>query len=302
MAVDVGTLGKLGIHTASPVTASFDFVSENLVMNEGVINANGVRGTRDQSVERLRAGNQVIAGTILLRPTPVELALLLPWMLGGTPSGSGPVSYPIAETLTTRFVAIDRISKVFTYAGCGVDSFTIRGRQGEPMEVELNLVAQTETIGNAGTFPALTIDTTTAPYVFTDMVFNLNAVANVLTPEFDFTMNNMIDKDRFFNSRTLTAVTPLDRETKLNTRIPSADYTALYGAALAASGVNAGVAASMVFTNGLSVFTITMPKVSFPKKSPNIAGKTEEFMPLEVWVMKSGASTPSVTMSQTPGP
>lgn len=301
MGVDAGTLAKLGIHTTTPVTAAFDFVSESLMLDESIINANGIRGTRDESTERFRPGNIVVGGSLSLRPTPVELALLLPWMLGGTTSGSGTVTYNIGETLTQRFVVIDRVSKVYTYAGCAVDGFTIRARQGEAMELELRLVGQTETVGNAGTFPALNLDVTTAPFVFSDLVFTLNSTT-LTFPEVEFSMENMIDRDRYMNSRTLTATVPMDRKNSLKTRVPTGDHQALYNAGLSQSGVNAGVSASLVFTNGGSVFTITMPKVTFPRKSPNVGGKNEIFMPIEAIPAKSGTGTPSVTMTLAPGP
>ena len=69
MAAGVGMLSQLGVSTASPVDARFDFHDENLVMNEEVINANGLRGTRSHNITRCRMGLQRIAGNIRFNGT-----------------------------------------------------------------------------------------------------------------------------------------------------------------------------------------------------------------------------------------
>jgi hypothetical protein len=296
MAGVYGMQTKLGIDTVNPVTARFDFVSESLVKDEGIINANGLRGTLSHHVNRVRKGIQPITGTIGMNPTAAEWALLMPWVTDGTPTGSPVVTYPLGDTATTRFVTIDRLSKVFTYASVGVDVLRVQGRRNEPITAELDLVATTETVANAGTFPAINIIEGTHPFVFHDLVLSVNAVT-VRPSEMTFTLNKMIDKDRFLNSQTLVTVQSQDREVMLNTKLPYGDYFALYDA----GAPDGGVAAVATFTYAGTVMTFTFPAIVFPAKSPQIPGREEIFFDVDARAYRTDASAEVViTIDSTP--
>ena len=256
-----GFAAQLGVDTVSPVTKRFDFDSENLVLSEDFKDTNGLRGTRARSVERIRQGNRHVGGSIKFMPTAAELALLLPWITGGVPSGGPAVTYPLAEALSSRFVAVDRVQKVFTINGCVVDRCTIDGRQGEPLEVTLDVVGIDETIGAAGSFPVLALDETNSPFMFSDLVLSINA-ASTQAKSVQIVLDNSIDKDRFFNVQTATALIAMDRHVTLNTSLPYGDSSALYGLGPTGSAVTA------TFSNGGAVFTVTFPKVDVPPTFP----------------------------------
>src|SRR5579872_3094307 len=174
-------LGVQAALTTGHITAGgIDFQSESLVMKEEIVDTNGLRGTRARSVERLRNGIQRIGGQIHLQPTPVELALLLKWCFGGNTSGSPTVTYPLADSLQSMFIEIARdngsFGADFVYGGAYVDKVTFRGSSGGPLDVLIDVLAQTETKNAAGTYPSLVLDTTTKPFIVPDDVVDRKSV------------------------------------------------------------------------------------------------------------------------------
>lgn len=286
MAGVFGWAGQLGVSASNPVDARFDFQSESLALDENFVDTNGLRGTRARAIERLRQGNRAVSGQIRLQPTAVELAALLPWILGANASGT---TFALADTLQTRYVSVDRSLKVFTYDTVAVDRATFRASQGEPLELTLDVVGKDETIGNSGTFPSLSIDITTGPFIFTDLVFVISGTT-VNARSIELVIDNRIDRNRYFNSQTLVTAQPMDRMITLTTQLPYGDHSALYG-----TGV-AGVATTATFTNGATSLLFSMVKVAFPRKSPNYGGGREELMlPLVGQAMKSSTTLELVT-------
>lgn len=285
MATAVGYQAQLGISASNPVDARFDFQRESLVCDEEFIDTNGLRGTRSRDISRVRAGNRRMHGQIVLQPSSAELALLFPWILGTAGAGSPTVAFALADAAATRYVTVDRVSKVFTYAGVAVDRATFRGREGQPLEVTLDLVGQTETVGNSGTFPALSIDTATQPFVFTDLAVTVATVAYEVK-EIELVIDNAIDKERFFNSQTLSAVHALDRHVMFNTRMPYGTASAVYNTG------SGGAATVLTFTGpGTQVLTFSMVKVAYPRKSPSfVEGRAEELIPLQGIAYKSSST------------
>lgn len=289
MTATYGFQGQLGIDASNPVTLRMDFDSETIALNEEFKDINGLRGTRARAVERLRAGNRHVAGQIRMQPTALELSNLLQWIFGGAPSGSGTVTYPLADALVSRYVTVDRGSKVFTYNNVVVNRATIRGTQGEPLDLTLDVVGFDETLGNSGSFPVLTLDTTTAPFMFTDLALSINSVT-VNCPSVEIVIDNAVDTNRFFNTQIATALIATDRHITLNTQLPYGDQSALY-----ATGVG-GVAVTATFTGaGTQVLVLTLVKVAFPRKSPTVPGRQEVMLPLQGIAYKSGSTLELVT-------
>ena len=283
-----------GIDTVNPTTAAFEVFSNTLGAEAPLVDPSGIRGIRDHQSERVRQGNESVRGVIELEPSPEELALLLPWILGGSPSGT---SYPLADTLSSRFVQVDRIAKVHTYAGVYVNRATFRGSEGAAVRLTLDLIGQTETEGNAGTFPAIT-PLNTPPFMFAEGVLTLVAASRSFQ-DFTLDINNALET-KFYNSRTATRIRPTDRIVSFSCTVPyDTDNTALYGQAAA------GAAATLVFTppaphSGYSL-TFTFGAMQFPKAPPTINGKGELVLPLN-GIARRLTTTPSlaVTLDSTP--
>lgn len=289
MAPTYGFQGQLGISANNPVDVRYDFVSEHLALDETFLDLAGLRGTLARPVERERQGNRRVSGPIVLEPTAVELAAILPWLMGGTPSGSGTVTYPLADSLVDRYITVDRGSKVFTYNGCRPASWTLHGTQGEPLRLTINVVGKDETPGNSGTFPSLSLDTSTAPFIFTDLALVINSVT-VQCPEFEVSCDWGVDTNRFFNSQTATALIATDRHIKVNTRLPYGDDSTSYNLGVA------GVAGTATFTGaGTAVLTMTFASLIFPRKSPTVGGRQEVLLPLQGEAKKTGSTLELVT-------
>lgn len=288
MAGAIGTLGRLGIGATSPVTYGLDFKSETFGAKQESMNGNGVRGTLEHTVERVRAGLIRIDGGIDLTPQAADYHQLLPWILGGAGtvvSGTNK-RYNIAETAVERYVTIDRHAKVFTYNGVVVNQATFSAQQGEFLDVSLDLVGLTETVANAGTFPAVYPDLTTNPLILSQMTINIGGSTGVTVKSFEVTVNNNVDKDRYFNSNNLSKGIWYDREVRFKTQVPYGDYVTLYN-----TGADTGVAVQATFTMGTTTMIFSMQKVVFEPQHPAVEGRKEVMMNLEGRAYRFGTQT-----------
>jgi hypothetical protein len=279
MAADQGYQTQLGIDTANPITARFDYQRESLALDETFLDGNGLRGTRSHNVDRMRAGNRIVRGQLVLQPNAAELALLYPWILGAVASGT---TFALADALTARYVTIDRVTKVYTYSGVQVDKATFRGAEGEPLTLTLDLIGVDETVGNAASFPSLSIDTATGPFLFSDLA--LSIASNTYTAkEVEITISNKLDP-RYHNSQTITSLVPTDREITLKTKLPHSSAYAAYN-----TGIG-GAAVTATFTNGTVSSLFSFVKVCFPRKSATVEGRSEILIPLDGVALKSGST------------
>lgn len=292
-------LGQFGVDTTggSGVTHKFDIMRESIILTEHTINTAGIRGTRSYLQERIRQGNRSVDGQVIMHPTAAELALLLPWILAGSPSGSPTVTYPLGETLQTRFVVVDRVAKVFSYSGCVVDKATFKATQGEALELTLDVVGVDETVLNAGTFPTLTLDIANSPFIFTDLCGAFTLGGTVYTiKDIELVIDNHVDKERYFNCQTRASLPAQDRTVMLNFTNPYGDATALYGSGLLSTHAVA------TFTNGAAVLIFDMIDFIVPRRSPEMEGRvTEVMIPFNGQCYTSG-STKELITSLNPGP
>ena len=288
-------LAQLGIHTASPVTKRFDFKSENMKAKGVLTYGGGIRGTLARDISRVRIGPTVIAGQYTMQPNAVEWDLLLRWILGGTPSGSGTVTYPLGDTVTSRFVYEDRVAQVFEYTTVRVNKATVSASEGQMLKLVLDVVACTEVVGSAGSFPSLTIDVANGPFVFEDCVLTIDGTT-YQTKNITLTIDNKLDTRRFFNSLTLNAAyQATDRIITVSLQPPYGLATALY------AGWGTPVAVVMTFTNGNAVLVFTLANVVWPQESPVVQGTGELMLPITGTAYCSGATLELVT-TLNPGP
>ncbi len=295
----VGT--KLCVADSLPTSPKhLDFSSESLRLSRGFVDTNGFKGTRTRMAARSRLSVKRVGGSITLTPTPVELAYLLPKILGAAAVST---TYALAETLPTFDCWVKRGSgslDLFKYAGCGVTRATFVGRAGQALELTLDIIAQTETQADASTYPAGAIDTTTAPFVFEDLLFYLAALGEKKITDFTLVVDNAIDAERFLNSATLVSVQPTDRTITWTVNVPYGDTPTAYQPQLDSTG--AGVASVATFTNGTVSCQFTSTYVQYAAASPTVNGRGEVVTPL-VGVAR-GTTTAndelSVTLDSTP--
>lgn len=293
MAIIAGYQSKLAISDADPPDKQLDFVRLDFGAAEDLIDANAMRGTRSRSLERVRIGLRRVGGSIVFWPTPVELFdVLLQWILGGTPSGN---TFPLGNTLPEKIVTIDRVGWVQKSLGCVVNRATIRGRTGQPVEVELDVMGKDEALGAAGTFPSLTPDTTTKVFVFHDSSISINSTTYQLK-DFEFTIDNRVDGERFLNSQTRTQLFSMDRVISLSAMIPWGDAYNLYSLA----GTD-GFAFSATWSFNNCSLVLSCPKLFFMRKPIGIPGREELFYPFQAQALSTAANNElTVTCDKVP--
>lgn len=291
MPASIGTYGKLAIGAANPTDIRLRYKDEDLVETLELVDGNAINGVLDRNIELMRDGAKRVRGPINMIPNAYEFQQLLVWILGGTPSGSGTVTYPLTQTnnLPEKFVSIDRVAKVFTYTGVKVNRAVFRATQNGPLELSLDLIAKSGAEADAGTFPSLTLNIANGPFLFRDLAMSV-AGTTVKAKEFTLTVDNMLNADRFFNQQTLESIDQEDRRITFETSLPYGDYHALR------SGfTSAGTAVVATFTNGGAAMSFSLVKVAIPYTDPGTPGKTELMLPVSGDACSSGTTAAMVT-------
>jgi hypothetical protein len=287
---------------AGAINERFVFDSESIAKRGVIVDRDGLRGTRSHQSDDTRVGPYTVGGTIVLRPTPEDLAIWFPRILGADASGT---TYALAETIPGWSMSVDRVTKVFSYVGCKVNRATFTGSKGGMLTLALDVIAQKEgaidagvfTEGApqaAGSFPTLTAGIT-QPYMFQDLVLTLASSAREVE-DFELVIDNALVGERFFNSTTIRDLPPGDRLVTLRT---SHDYdstnAALYGQALA------GAAGTLVFTNANYSTTFTFGTLQVPAESPTVGGKGPIMLTLNMVARKLSTTMElAVTHDSTP--
>lgn len=273
----------------------YDFHPSSIIgRKDEFINANGLRGVLDDSIERSLPGIYRVNGQFKMFPTPTELTTLLPIVFG---TAVATITYALAEAGTGYTIVVDRgdgtNGKVHTYAAskCGRSRWYASG-PNSALGVDTDWFGTTESEGNAGTFSSTSIDVATKPWVFTQLALTVDGTT-VTPASFEFTVDQNMDSDRFFNSQTLsTGANWTDRKISLQIMLPYGDFPAIYTSSM----LNTGVPVVATFTNGVYILTFTFVKVAFPKSAPEIDSVSGELMlPLRGMAMKSSTTLPLVT-------
>jgi hypothetical protein len=278
-----------------------EFENESVTAQRTFANANGIRGTRSQSQERTRTAPYKVGGTITLVSSITMLDTWLKYILGSGPTSS---VYSLADTLPAFYLLIDRGAKVFTYGPAYVSKATFSAAPGSPqLKVAIDIEAETESVGNSGTFPSgMTIDTH-RPFIYSDCVFNYNS-----TPYssfgFELVIDNHLLTDRFVNETTRSWIPSVDRTVTCKLTTPwTSTEAGLYNIAagsffeLTATFSNA----EETISSTQSVLTFTMPWWQFPGVSPHVTGKAAEtHLELNGQAMQNG-TTKELTITNAHG-
>jgi hypothetical protein len=278
-------------HTFDASSEPYEFVAESVRKRGTILDTSGIRGTRSHHVSRTRPGTYEVGGSLTLHPSPADLDLLLPRILGAAESSD---TFNLAESLPAFGILIDRVAETFQYTDCKVSKATFKGSAGGLVELVLEILGVAEVTGTS--FPALSLDTTAAaaPYDFSDGVLTLQSAARKMM-DFELLIDNGLSA-RFTNSQTATSITPQDRTITLKTTNPfTADEVDLYEQALA------GAAGTLVLTNGGMSTTFTFAALQVPDMSPVVGGKQEIPLKLEMTARTSEA-TPELVVTHDSAP
>lgn len=275
--------GSGGTPTYDASSEAYEFVSESVRKQATILDTNAIRGTRSHSKEVTRAGVNQVGGSIVMHPSPLSLEKWLPRFMGAAKSGD---TFAIDETLPAFGLLIDKVGDVFEYRDCYVNQAIFRGREGELVEMELDIMGATEGASTSwpATPPSLGVADADAPYVFSEGVLMIFSGARTFM-DFTLTINNQLAR-RYGNSQNATSITPEDRIVTLACPVPftSTEASALYDTAVT------GASGSLVFTNGDFSTTFTFGNLQVPAQTPVVGGKSEITLPLEMTARKSGST------------
>lgn len=294
----VSKLVTMAIDSALPFDTSsipIEFVgSETLHEEADIVETSGTRGTVDHNKERTREGLKRVSGSIKVPCSRIVLDTLLPYITGGNEATN---VFPLAQTLQEFVLMVDRGAKVYTYSGCRISRASFNGTQGQILMLDLDIEAETETTGNAGTFPVLTMPTE-RPYIMVDGVLTLQSSTRVFN-NFNLTINNTLDTELYENALTRYTIPLTDRTITLATDLPwSTDNVDLEKQALD------GAAGTAVFTNGGAagdVLTFAMAAIQYKNRTVTSQGSPTMRFPLEGDVRSSGTTAPLIiTNAHTP--
>lgn len=267
--------------------AAYDIVSCTLTKKNSILDASGLRGTRQHSKERTAIGTNHVGGGIVFEPGAAMLDLLLPWIMGGALSAN---NVPFGEAALVRDVLVDKIAQRHVYAGCCVNKATFDCKPNQKLKLSLDVIGKTETL-SATAFPAIS-NPTEAPWVFSQGVITCVSVVRQIT-ELQVVVDNHLEA-RYTNSVDATDISATDQTVTLVFKAPyTSDTTDLYNQGVTAS------AGTVVFTNGSNVLTFTFGALQYEDDGPTIGDRKEIFLPIHATARKTG-STAALNFTITP--
>jgi hypothetical protein len=278
-----------------------DFESESITAQRSFAFENSIRGTRSQPQERTRTAPYKVGGNVTFAADISTMDMWLKYILGSGPASS---VYSLSESLTAFYLMIDRGAKVFTYGPCYVSKAKFSAAPGSPLlKVSIDVEAETESVGNSGTFPTGMAIDTHRPFIYSDCAFNYNATS-YSSFGFELTIDNHLLADRFVNEITRSQIPAVDRTVHCKLTTPwTSTETALYNIA---AGSFAQLTATFsnaeeTISSTESVLTFTMPWWQFPGVSPHVTGKAAEtHLELSGQAMQTG-TTKELTVTNAHG-
>lgn len=266
----MGYATRVGAGAADPVTNEFDFLSCTVTGSQELITSDGIRGTRSMMSQQAAAGVQAVGGQLVMDARPDDLDFWLPYILGGSKDGATNI-IALADAIGEFYLTVDKVAKVYTYAGCKVNSARFSGGSNQMVQMTLDIQGKTETEGAAGSFPDIAASLSALqPYVFHQGVLTIGGTEYEFST-FEVLINNNLALDRYNNSQTRTQLPPGPRVITLGCDLPfTADEVTRRGADAT------GAAGTLVFTNGTRSLTFTFANLKKPQSPVTIGGKAAE--------------------------
>lgn len=274
----------------SEFPTAMEFVRESLVREREWLSTAGLRGTRGLPAERSRPGPSLVRGELVVHPTASLLAQLWPLILGEptapatspgtTPSGgaaggpgTGTATLQPAEQLPAFDLLLDRGPRRFVYRHCLVDRAVLRGRAGQLLELQLDLLGRDEEVTTEA-FPQLTPGRE-APYVFHDGQLTWWGEEHPFV-SCELSVHNALQV-QWFNSVLPGRIQPVDRQVTLACTVPwGSAQGGLYRRATNEPG-----GARLEFTNGSSHLRCDLPRVLVHDRTPTVGGRGELLLALQ---------------------
>ena len=246
---------------------TFDFSSDSLQKNQGVLYSQGLRGTRARQVEGSRKAPYAVAGSLTCQPSPQHLSYFLQWAMGG---GSSTVP-AFANALALRDMLIDRTGDVYKYGSVAVNRLSLTGRAGQLCEMTVDLVGISELGGQTWSGPAaLGTNLSWQPLQHADLTLELFA-DNYTVEDFSLVIDNQVTA-KFRNSLAATDLVPGGRSVRFTATMPfsSAEESAIY------DGTDPDTSGDFSLTNGAVSAAFTFAQMRHTRRTALPQG--DEFM------------------------
>lgn len=292
----------------------YEFLHEDLKSINSIDNPDAITGDRSQRSERDRAGPYTHGGWIHLLMSPGDAVNWLKWATGGTPTGSGTITYPLATGLTAFSVLVDKVTALtggststLELYNCYVNQLVVHGTrtqtEGEsPPEpdfvyLSVELFGMASTTGTV-TFPSsydLGSDESFRPFEMSDLTFNILS-ANREVKEFKYLLHNQLYQRRV-NSVNPTSIYPQRRAVALRCRVPfDTTNKDLYDVQTAYGAGTVTLSRTVSATTYSTAFAF--PYLAAPRHTPVILGKTEIDATFQFAARKSGSNLEVVTTNK----
>jgi hypothetical protein len=231
----------------------------------------GGMGSLDHFADNFRDNRILVAPSLAGLWTVDEWYYMLPWVMNGTPSGSGPYTFPLGVPGTRRNLIFDSTVDVWNLVGCQVSRFTLSAQASGPVAGRVE--CQGITFDKTTSFPASpTALTFTKRFLMGDQALTATGFTGTLQPrsvslEIDHGTNN----DRFYGSFTSGGPVNTNRKITLALSLPYKLHTALWELGAAAGGVPMSLAFTAAGASSNLSLTFTMPAVVAQKPPPEVA-------------------------------
>jgi hypothetical protein len=288
MTAAMGWQVQIGMDPASVTpTEQYEGLITGLDVNEDLLDAAGLRGTRSRISERVVQNTRAPRIAFTMRPNSVELDLLLPRILGAAEVTD---LFALAETLPSFTMNTDLGQQRWLWTGCKVSKATFSSSQGGPLNLELEIEAL-EVATTATAFPALSVSAV-SPYIHSQLTASVGGTGYSYR-DVKVAIDNMLDTGRFFNSQTRVSLQAKDRQVAWELNGPYGDNSGNYALPVA------GIAVLATWVLGGRSLQFSSSAVQFPRKPPVVSGREEIMLPLTGIARKVGSTLELVTTNDS---
>jgi hypothetical protein len=295
-----------------PATQLIDNVSGRIGAIQEIVDSTGQNASLTGRTNRMRVTGTPTEPAFNMEPTAQEWAYLLPWMLGGSNTGTTPIVYTIGNDLPLRGIqgVEDRAGSAYphNYTNVAVDSFTIRSSPGQLLGLEINSIVSGGVYENSTAFPSLSnFDNTTSPFAFPDLTGDgatgsdgVFTIAGTGLQIFSSSISVSYNLDRARRPHTLQAagLRKRARDVSLSFNMPAADAQAIYASDLRGLTPRAAI---MRFRNpvaSVEFIEFEFPSVIFPLPDLNLPARDEVRVDVTGMAKFNGTNSPMIVRLQ----
>ena len=262
--------------------AAVEFVSCDIKETRDLVEDDGLRGSRTRQMERVAQGQIHIGGSITMQPTPSEMAVVLPLVMG---AGS-----LITDVMSDTTVVLDTGTQASTYTG-RFSKMTMSGQPGKKVTVKLDFVGKSSSFGAGGT--SGTLDIANRPYMFSDSGgITINGGVYSID-KFEFVIDNKIEPT-YMQGQYPTDIEPTDRICTLGIQTRYTTEQALLTLAQAGPVIGSPLVGSIGFTNGSNSMSFTWGAMVAKSETVTVPGRQHLRLPLNYNLYGVGTSTKEI--------